>query len=679
MLELKALGVAFAVDDFGTGYSSLSYLKRFPIDILKVDKSFVDDVGDSDKALALAEAIVQLGKSLNLDTVAEGIEKSSQVDGLRALGCRLRAGLPFRPAASARGHGRLLPLMASGELLDRPERAGGQATGMTSIAGPGRPARRLAHPSERPRLDSRWADLERLASSHPMMDAVIDEVQGPAHPRRRPLAVRLRLLQLPRLRPPPGDHRRRWSGAVGSGARTRAGPACSGSPRPYVEIEEQLTELLGAPDTLVLPTITLIHTSVIPVLAGQGAVLVDAQAHKTHLRGRHDRPGRRRHPPPGQGQRPRAPGGGPALAAPEMSRMFCIDGVNSMTGNAPDLPRVRPHLPGVRRPVVRRRRPRFRGHRRVAHAGDALRAPGQQHRPVFRRELRQHRPGGRVLQVLLVPGGVPGPADLAKEPPEGGRPALSVLRARRPPRRWPPCWPGFKVNDAEGDDIRRSLAPKTSRVLDQIAQLGLRTLNTSGLPSHRAPPRPRRRHRRGGEVPLRPGHLRDAGRLPAGAEVSGRLPRPGDGGQRRRRDRPAQRGPGRARRAFRHAAAHRHPADQAGRPRVAHGAAAPAGLPAAVDRHGRLASGRRHFSSSPWPGRPTPSPTSRRPLPMSAWPRPLPRSPSCSVGRRRLRPLLAAGPSCSGPTSPGGGRGRSWPPSWPAGPPTFRSSAWPEP
>ena len=54
-----------------------------------------------------------------------------------------------------------------------------------------------------------------------------------------------------------------------------------GSPRPYVEIEEQLTELLGAPDTLVLPTITLIHTSVIPVLAGRGAVLVDAQAHKT--------------------------------------------------------------------------------------------------------------------------------------------------------------------------------------------------------------------------------------------------------------------------------------------------------------------------------------------------------------------------------------------------------------
>ncbi len=62
MLELKLLGVAFAIDDFGTGYSSLSYLKRFPIDILKVDKSFVDDVGESRESGALAEAIVQLGK-----------------------------------------------------------------------------------------------------------------------------------------------------------------------------------------------------------------------------------------------------------------------------------------------------------------------------------------------------------------------------------------------------------------------------------------------------------------------------------------------------------------------------------------------------------------------------------------------------------------------------------------
>jgi diguanylate cyclase (GGDEF)-like protein/PAS domain S-box-containing protein len=119
MLELKALGVSFAVDDFGTGYSSLSYLKRFPIDILKVDKSFVDDVGDSAKAGALAKAIVQLGKSLNLDTVAEGIEKARQVDGLLALGCVYGQGFFFARPVPPEDMERLLPLMASGELVNK--------------------------------------------------------------------------------------------------------------------------------------------------------------------------------------------------------------------------------------------------------------------------------------------------------------------------------------------------------------------------------------------------------------------------------------------------------------------------------------------------------------------------------------------------------------------------------
>lgn len=117
MLELKDLGIAFAVDDFGTGYSSLSYLQRFPIDILKVDKSFVDDVGGSERALALAKAIVQLGKSLNLDTVAEGIEHSGQADGLRNLGCRYGQGFLFARPVEASEIDAMLPLMASGSLV----------------------------------------------------------------------------------------------------------------------------------------------------------------------------------------------------------------------------------------------------------------------------------------------------------------------------------------------------------------------------------------------------------------------------------------------------------------------------------------------------------------------------------------------------------------------------------
>jgi diguanylate cyclase (GGDEF)-like protein/PAS domain S-box-containing protein len=92
MWELKELGVAFAIDDFGTGYSSLSYLKDFPIDILKLDKSFVDEVGTSTANSALAETIVMLGKNLNLQTVAEGIEATGQLDALRALGCTFGQG-----------------------------------------------------------------------------------------------------------------------------------------------------------------------------------------------------------------------------------------------------------------------------------------------------------------------------------------------------------------------------------------------------------------------------------------------------------------------------------------------------------------------------------------------------------------------------------------------------------
>jgi diguanylate cyclase (GGDEF)-like protein/PAS domain S-box-containing protein len=101
MLALRRLGVTFALDDFGTGYSSLSYLKRFPIDILKVDKSFVDGVGLSPENGALAKAIVQLGHTLHLETVAEGIEQARQVESLRELGCRLGQGFYFARALPA--------------------------------------------------------------------------------------------------------------------------------------------------------------------------------------------------------------------------------------------------------------------------------------------------------------------------------------------------------------------------------------------------------------------------------------------------------------------------------------------------------------------------------------------------------------------------------------------------
>ena len=70
--ELKALGVSVAVDDFGTGYSSLAYLRRFPVDILKIDRSFIASMTGSARSSALIHTLVQLGKTLGLDTVAEG-------------------------------------------------------------------------------------------------------------------------------------------------------------------------------------------------------------------------------------------------------------------------------------------------------------------------------------------------------------------------------------------------------------------------------------------------------------------------------------------------------------------------------------------------------------------------------------------------------------------------------
>ena len=85
--ELKAIGTRIAIDDFGTGYSSLSYLQRLPVDIIKIDKSFIDELTVSDSSDALIRSLVDLGRNLDLDTVAEGIETSNQADTLQANGC----------------------------------------------------------------------------------------------------------------------------------------------------------------------------------------------------------------------------------------------------------------------------------------------------------------------------------------------------------------------------------------------------------------------------------------------------------------------------------------------------------------------------------------------------------------------------------------------------------------
>jgi diguanylate cyclase (GGDEF)-like protein len=99
---LKALGVRLAIDDFGTGHSSLAYLRQFPVDVLKIDKSFVDGLAHGGDAAALARTIIALADTLQLHTVAEGIETVGQQAALEALGCGLGQGYLFaRPMAAA--------------------------------------------------------------------------------------------------------------------------------------------------------------------------------------------------------------------------------------------------------------------------------------------------------------------------------------------------------------------------------------------------------------------------------------------------------------------------------------------------------------------------------------------------------------------------------------------------
>ena len=99
---LREIGVRLAIDDFGTGYSSLNYLRRLPVDILKIDRSFVKGIGTETELTALTGAIVGIGRDLGLETVAEGIEDVSQLDALRAMGCAYGQGYLYaRPMPPA--------------------------------------------------------------------------------------------------------------------------------------------------------------------------------------------------------------------------------------------------------------------------------------------------------------------------------------------------------------------------------------------------------------------------------------------------------------------------------------------------------------------------------------------------------------------------------------------------
>jgi EAL domain-containing protein (putative c-di-GMP-specific phosphodiesterase class I) len=117
--KLKDLGFGLAIDDFGTGHSCLDYLRLFPIDTLKLDRSFVKDIGVNRHGPAICRAILSMAESLDLDSVAEGIETEEQIEFLKAHGCRRGQGFLFSKPVPAEQVSALLGVGAAAQEIRR--------------------------------------------------------------------------------------------------------------------------------------------------------------------------------------------------------------------------------------------------------------------------------------------------------------------------------------------------------------------------------------------------------------------------------------------------------------------------------------------------------------------------------------------------------------------------------
>ncbi len=162
--SLKALGVKVAIDDFGTGYSSLAYLRQFPVDVLKIDRSFVADMSRSPDAAALIHTLIELGRTLGLVTLAEGIETHEQLEGLRREQCDHGQGFLFSGPVDAVQMTALLEMARAAQSC--PGRLGPRRVGRPTA----RPTAALGGPAARPSSGHRRtarqpsaADLQRLS------------------------------------------------------------------------------------------------------------------------------------------------------------------------------------------------------------------------------------------------------------------------------------------------------------------------------------------------------------------------------------------------------------------------------------------------------------------------------------------------------------------------------------
>jgi 8-amino-7-oxononanoate synthase len=255
-----------------------------------------------------------------------------------------------------------------------------------------------------------------------------------------------------------------------------------GNPRLYVDIEDQLTELLHAPDTLVLPTITHIHMSVIPVLAGKGTILFDHTAHKTIYDGCVYARGLGASIAPFNSSDPQHLDDLLRASPADQGRLVCMDGVNSMTGNVPDLPAIAricrdhgallyvddAHGFGVigERSSAETTSYGVRGNGIVAYTGetyeDLILVGG------FSKAYSS------LLAFLALPTWLKEHLKVAAPPYlySGPSPTASLASVLA----------GFEVNARRGDALRDTLFSHTARVLDRVRALSLETPNNTGTP-----------------------------------------------------------------------------------------------------------------------------------------------------------------------------------------------------
>ncbi len=525
LAQLGELGLGLSLDDFGTGFSSLTHLKSLPVGEVKIDRSFVGRMTTDPVDAAIVQATIQLAHSIGIRVVAEGIEDQVTWTSLVANRCELVQGYALSrplPALELDTLLRAQPHVESGGLdqiaptLDavadmRGENGNGNGNGRVGQDHDGHDGQ--DHNGDGPQANGKGArggrtarahiesppealgDLTALTRSHPMMDAVIEEIDG------RMIRVGSQWLAdfascnylgfdldreiieaVPAYLDAWGTHPS-WSRLLGS-------------PALYEQIEERLTALLGTADSLVLPTITHIHLSTIPVLAGSGTIFLDSRAHKTIYDGCQMARARgatverfRFEDPQHLEELLRASATG--------KRLVCMDGVNSMTGNPPDI----------------------QAFARVAREHDALlyvddahgfgvigeRGPDERcpYGMLGNSIVRYH---GESYENLILVGGfskayssllafIACPTEMKDLLKVAAAPYL--YSGPSPIASLATTLAGFEVNERRGEELREVVWGHTQRVLECLSRLGATTPNHSGMPIVEIPLRD---HERIGEV-----------------------------------------------------------------------------------------------------------------------------------------------------------------------------------